>query len=190
MDISTLELASWSRAIRNFPDRAADIAQTFSYNQLTSKIEIANLIPKAGRITILGGWYCNVFAHLLKGCLITSVDIDPACANIGKTINPHVDFVTDDALCYKVSMYQDALINTSTEHMDHDKLLLSFQNIPPDMNCYFQNNNMFNVEEHVNCFKDENEFAEYLQDDFIVMKKLATNLDTGSKRFTIHAIKR
>ena len=190
MDISVLELASWSRAIRNFPDRARDIAQTFSYNQLTSKAEIASLIPKAGKVTVLGGWYCNVFAHYLKGSLITSVDIDPACANIGKTINPHVNFVTADALTYKPSIYQDALINTSTEHMDHDKLLLSFQNIPSEMKCYFQNNNMFSVEDHINCFKTSDEFSQYLQDDFVVMEKRETELDTGAKRFTVYAIKR
>lgn len=190
MDISILELASWSRAIRNFPDRARDIAQTFSYNQLTSKAEVAKLITKSGKVTILGGWYCNVFAHFLKGCQITSVDIDPACANIGRTINPHVCFEVDDALTYKISMYQDMVINTSTEHMDHHKLLLSFENIPSGMKCYFQNNNMFNVDDHINCFNSNDEFCQYLQDDFLIMNKITTELDTGAKRFTVYGIKR
>lgn len=190
MDLTVLELASWSQAIRNFPDRARDIAQTFSYNQLTSKARVASLIPKAGRITVLGGWYCNVFAHLLKGSYITSVDIDPVCANIGKTINPHVSFVTDDALTYKIHSNQDFVINTSTEHMDHNKLLLSFQNIPSGMHCFFQNNNMFNVSDHINCFTTAAKFSEYLSEDFNIVQELTDELDTGAMRFTVYAIKR
>lgn len=190
MDIKILELATWSRAIRSYPDRAADIAQTFSYNQLISKQEVAKLITKPGKVLVLGGWYCNVFATFLNGSYITSVDIDETCAKIGKFINPHVDFVTEDALTYKPHQSFDWIINTSTEHMDHDKLLLSFQNIKPFTKCVFQNNNMSNVEEHVNCFDSVDAFKEYLSEDFDVKQITETELDTGKKRWTAYVIKR
>jgi hypothetical protein len=189
MDFTILDLASWSQAIRNFPERARDIAQTFSYNQLASKKEVANIVTP-GKILILGGWYCNVFASLLKGSFITSVDIDPVCKNIGKTMNPHVNFECENALTYKPSMYVDWIINTSTEHMNKDQLLLSFENIHSGTNCVFQNNNNFNVEDHINCFPTLDAFTTYLSNDFEIVNAHEIELDTGKKRFTVHAIKR
>lgn len=186
VDVDLLDRIAF--ACRKYPDRAVDITQSFKYNQITSKATVQRLLPPTpSKICVLGGWYGLGFMCTATNIsnTYTCIDIDPHCQLIGETLDqPNFYFVTANALEYDVSEF-DIIINCSTEHMDRRELKQSFVRIPNHTMCIFQNNNNFNVEDHINCFDNIELFEDFISEDFAILETVVDKMDNRTERYTI-----
>jgi hypothetical protein len=115
----------------------------------------------------------------------TCVDIDPKCEEIGNILSHNsFSFITADALSFNVSGF-DLVINSSTEHMDKGKLFSWFETVPIGMTCIFQNNNNFDVEDHINCFSSISLFEDFISESFGILESSVDVMDNGTERYTI-----
>lgn len=176
-------------AARRCPDRAADIIQGLKYNQLASKRQIIKELPQNTnlRIGVLGGWYGIGFMALstTPHHHYTMIDIDPTCKMVGDWIDyPGFTFLTGDACTTDTSNY-DVIVNCSSEHMDRDKLTNSFHAIERGKRYIIQNNNNFDVPDHINCFATKESFVDYMSDSFAIEKATTTTMSNGTERYTI-----
>ena len=162
------------------------IGQIESKVWLIEELEALNV--NLGTIFLCGGWYASLanimFVSQLQFNKIRSFDIDPACADIADTLNK--DYVSDkwkfkaitqDILdinyeyhtwqCWsnvnnRMSKYMadspDTIINTSCEHIENFNKWYNL--IPPGKLVVLQSNDYFELEEHINCVKDIEEFKE------------------------------
>jgi len=162
----------------------------YSVGQLESKVwlieELETLNLNLGTVFLCGGWYASLanimFMSQLKFDKIRSFDIDPLCADIAETLNREYvaaewkfKAITEDIhninynghtyITYKANgeareLYDEpnTIINTSCEHIeDFDTW---YCNIPAGKLVILQNNNYFELEEHINCVKDVEEFRD------------------------------
>lgn len=175
------------RAIRQYPERAIDIAHSFKSNQLISKLEVTKHIPPNSSVCLLGGWYAIGFMLTNTDPTIkfTSVDIDRKCMHVGKIIAaPGYTYIHTNALAFNTDSY-DVVVNCSTEHMDTEQLQFSFANISRGKLCIFQNNDGFGVDDHINCFPTAGDFCEYLEEQFNITTCTSTLMDNGITRYTV-----
>jgi hypothetical protein len=176
-----------ARACRKYPERAVDITQSFKHNQLISKHEVVKNIPKSSNVCVLGGWYGVGFMMMRHDnqTKYTCIDRDSMCKLIGEEIDcKQFSFQTADALTFNTNPY-NLIVNCSTEHMNNELLKQSFKNINFHKLCIFQNNNNFNVPDHINCFHTLSEFEEYLGEDFSIHSATETIMDNNTKRYTV-----
>lgn len=173
-----------AKAITKFPWLAQDIAQSFKYNQIVSKEAICSIIDEKNA-TFLGGWYCTLVPFYYKGRIV-SVDIDSNCKGI--KLHPEIEYITADAK--DIITQTEAVVNSSFEHMSdetHDQI---FSNINGSQRIYMSSNNMFHVEEHINCHNNMKEFEEHLSKWMIVDTIYQVGLDKGYKRFIAAGFKK
>ena len=154
-----------------------DLGAAFNKNQMASKLWLRDSLldatgPTYANVTILGGWFGVLAAVLLHDPRlaigrITSVDIDPRCEPIARTVNAtHVragkfDARTADMLDLDygppIASAADArtenlVINTSCEHLaDFDRW---WARIPSGQLLVLQSNDYFACDQHVNCVPD------------------------------------
>ena len=151
------------RAIKKFPHRAVDIAQSYDWKQLQCKEWLCDNLElisnfKFKRIYIAGGWYGNILCPKLKELFPeTSIrlhDIDEEAIGICKNIffKDDKDVKPDIVDCNEY-LYKYFVINTSCEHMPPI-------NIRPDTYVALQSNDYFGIEGHVNCVRSATELAE------------------------------
>ena len=157
---------------RNNPD----LLDSFSPNQFKSKENLINHIKKLNilnsesEIVIFGCWYGSILipAFYNEVKRITAIDIDDNVIGIAKNIifknYDKIYFIVNDAFVWanKSSRIKSTnlIINTSCEHMQPMKNLPILNNI----NSYFafQSNNMFDIETHINCVNNIEEFKKQL----------------------------
>ena len=157
---------------RNNPD----LLDSFSPNQFKSKENLINHIKKLNilnsesEIVIFGCWYGSILipAFYNEVKRITAIDIDDSVIGIAKNRifknYDKIDFIVNDAFVWanKSSRIKSTnlIINTSCEHMQPMKNLPILNNI----NSYFafQSNNMFDIETHINCVNNIEEFKKQL----------------------------
>ena len=157
---------------RNNPD----LLDSFSPNQFKSKENLINHIKKLNilnsesEIVIFGFWYGSILipAFYNEVKRITAIDIDDNVIGIAKNRifknYDKIDFIVNDAFVWanKSSRIKSTnlIINTSCEHMQPMKNLPILNNI----NSYFafQSNNMFDIETHINCVNNIEEFKKQL----------------------------
>ena len=142
--------------------------------------------PWAETCFICGGWYASLALMLFNSKLnigkIRSFDIDPSCFDIAETLNKEfvleewrfkavtqdihdINYAGHTYDTFKVNgeareLYDepDTIINTSCEHIkDFNKW---YNSIPAGKLVVLQSNDYFELEEHVNCVKDIEEFKE------------------------------
>jgi hypothetical protein len=156
------------------------LADAFSRGQIRSKIwlieELQKINPKFDNILIYAGWMGQLvrfFDQHIEFDKIRVIDQDPqACYISDKIINNHL--ITDwkvKSSCMKIEDIEqflnhctvpltnaagetfptkfvpDLIVNTSAEHMDEQW----FYNIKQNSIIAIQSNNLFDIEEHVNC---------------------------------------
>ena len=160
----------------------------FARGQLQSKqwivTELEKLEVELGTVFLCAGWYATLATMLFESDInvdnVRSFDFDPSCVSIAKVFNKpwlrddwkfqasiadildidynsHTFSVTrsDGTLC-EMTNSPDTIINTSCEHIaDFDKW---YNSIPSDKLVILQSNNYFEVDEHVNCVVDQDEF--------------------------------
>lgn len=173
-------------AIRN-SDNHYSVLESFWKGQLESKQWlIANLqkfIPTDKTkidVVIHGGWN-GVLASLLYNSgmpinLVTSVDMDENCEEVANMINKRYEIkdlfraVTADMCFYEYNTIPDIVINTSTEHLTSDKYKQWLEKIPNGCMVVLQNNNYYEIPEHVNCYSTVDDFAKQCDLNTILMK--------------------
>ena len=117
---------------------------------------------------IFGGWN-GVLANLLFNSTIgfkhiTSVDIDPKCAEIANTMNKRYEMegkflaVTADMCDYEYTDQPYMVINTSCEHLTQQQYNKWAKRVPTSTEVILQSNNYFELEEHVNCSSSVSSF--------------------------------
>ena len=161
----------------------------FSRGQLQSKLwiikELTTLSLDLGTVFLCAGWYATLatmlFESKVKVDKIRSFDIDPSCRSIAETFNK--PWVKDNwqfksstkdimDINYKSESYEviradgtactlddtpDTIINTSCEHISN--FTEWYSKIPNGKLVVLQSNNFFEVEEHVNCSIDIDDFS-------------------------------
>ena len=164
----------WMDAIRNSDDRSRTL-ESFWKGQVKSKIwlidNLTTWVPSyPNNVVIHGGWN-GVLASLLFQtnipiANIVSIDIDPKCEEISRTMNKIEEIegrfqsVTSNMADYRYNFYPDIVINTSCEHIDQKTYDRWLQNIPKNTIIVLQSNNYFELNEHIRCANDLEEFKD------------------------------
>lgn len=172
MKVELEDVMFWMDAIRNSENRYRTL-ESFWKGQLRSKVWlIQNLIKytsnNPSNIVIHGGWN-GVLASLLFNSdiaieRITSVDIDPVCEQTAITINKRQEIegkfaaVTADMCTYNYNA--DIVINTSCEHVTQEQYEQWLTNVPNSALIVLQSNNYFELEEHIRCANNTEEFIQ------------------------------
>ena len=176
MKVEIEDVMFWMDAVRNSEDRYRTL-ESFWKGQIRSKVWLAdalrvNYVGDDARIVIYGGWNGVLSSILFNSSLsiqhITSVDIDEDCQETAYTVNKNYeiagrfDAVTADMCAYTEPA--DIVINTSCEHITQEQYE-QWLDIQPD-NALFviQSNNYFELDEHIRCSTD--------LDDFMRMSKI------------------
>jgi hypothetical protein len=173
MKVELEDVMFWMDAVRNSDDRYRTL-ESFWKGQLRSKEWLVENLqatlpfnPVAANIVIHGGWN-GVLASLLFNSKmgitkITSVDIDPSCQQTAYTINKRQEIegrfeaVTADMCEYKYEA--DIVINTSCEHITQEQYDVWLSNVPKDAWVVVQSNNYFEIDEHIRCSTDIDDFT-------------------------------
>lgn len=160
----------------------------FARGQLQSKAwlirELKELDPELGTVFLCAGWYATLSTMLFENDFeidkVRSFDIDPSCASIAEIFNKpwtmkdwqfkastaDIKDINYSGYTYKTiksdgtesELYDepDTIINTSCEHIpDFSEW---YDKIPEGKLVILQSNNYFDVEEHVNCSNNVEEF--------------------------------
>lgn len=171
MKVDIQDVLFWMDAIRNSEDRYRTL-ESFWKGQVNSKIWLIENLSKFvmtntnNRIVIHGGWN-GVLASLLFNSdigikHITSLDIDPTCEQIACTVNKRQEIegrfnaVTADMSEYEYDA--DIVINTSCEHITNGAYLRWLELVPKSSLIVIQSNNYSELEEHINCATNLNDF--------------------------------
>ena len=184
MKVELEDVMFWMDAIRNSDDRYRTL-ESFWKGQLRSKVWlIQNLIKYASnnpsKIVIHGGWN-GVLASLLFNSniaieRITSVDIDPVCEQTAITINKRQEIegkfaaVTANMCTYNYNA--DIVINTSCEHVTQEQYEQWLINVPNSALIVLQSNNYFELEEHIRCANNTEEFIQQSKLDVLFVDEL------------------
>lgn len=171
MKVDIQDVLFWMDAIRNSKDRYRTL-ESFWKGQVNSKVWLSdilnlNYVDKNARIIIYGGWNGVLAGILFNSSLsidhITSVDIDSSCEEIASTMNKNYEItgrfkaVTADMCTYVESA--NIVINTSCEHITQAQYQQWLVNQPDDALFVIQSNNYFELDEHIRCAKDLEDFT-------------------------------
>jgi hypothetical protein len=163
----------WMDAIRNSKNTDRTL-ESFWKGQIKSKIwlidHLVEYASKSNTIVIHGGWN-GVLASLLfqtnlKIDKIISVDIDIECEETANTINKLEEIagkfqaITCNMLDFQYTFIPDIVINTSCEHITQENYNIWLKNIPQESLIILQSNNYFNIDEHIRCSRDLEEFKD------------------------------
>ena len=171
MKIDIQDVLFWMDAIRNSDDKYRTL-ESFWKGQVNSKVWLAeNLVGfvpvRPLNIVIYGGWNGVLASILFNSNIniqrITSVDIDHVCEDIANTVNRrYLDQKKFSAITADMTTVTDesadVVINTSCEHItqaEYDKWLNNQSN---DATIVLQSNNYFNLDEHIRCSTDLEDF--------------------------------
>ena len=172
MKVNIQDVLFWMDAIRDSDDRHRTL-ESFWKGQVNSKVWLAeNLVGfvpvRPLNIVIYGGWNGVLASILFNSNIniqrITSVDIDPVCEDIANTVNRrYLDQKKFSAITADMTTVTDesadVVINTSCEHItqaEYDKWLNNQSN---DATIVLQSNNYFNLDEHIRCSTDLEDFV-------------------------------
>ena len=171
MQIDTEHLHHWMRAIRGSKDPMRTM-DAFWRGQIKSKEWLITELQKQKNnfkqwptIDIHAGWVGTLASLLFQSGLyiehIRSVDIDPECEEIARTMNQlemeagKFRAITAD-MC-NIRSDADIVINTSCEHITQDQYDLWLSGMPHNSLFVLQSNN-YKIPEHVRIANDLDEF--------------------------------
>jgi hypothetical protein len=171
MKVDIEDVLFWMDAIRESKDRYRTL-ESFWKGQVHSKqwlVESLDSLRLYGDRTVVihGGWY-GVLASLMFNSntsykKITSIDIDPDCESIAKTMNRRYeiegrfDAITADMCTHQYEA--DIVVNTCCEHITQEQYEKWLSNIPKDAIIILQSNDYFDHEEHIRCATDLDDFT-------------------------------
>ena len=177
--------------------------------------ELEKIDLPLGTIFLCAGWYATLAAMLFQSKCnidkIRSFDIDQSCLQIADTINRNqvkedwkfksitqdimdIDYNkhtwqiwsnTNNRMSYPITDMPNTIINTSCEHIEN--FAEWYAKIPTGKLVVLQNNNFFEVDEHINCVNDLDDFAsqapltEILYDNELKLSKYTRFMRIGYK---------
>ena len=158
--------------MRDNPELAHDIKDSFGRNQFAAKSLLVDLIDQMGcldsesEVVIFGCWYGSVIIPKLakRVKIIYGIDLDKQVIHIAKNKfwkdNSKVKLIEGDAFASFRKNYGTAklFINTSCEHMPAMKDWPSWSKVSDDAYFAFQSNNMYDIQGHVNCIDNIEDF--------------------------------
>lgn len=159
---------NWKDAISRF--------QLGSKNWMTA--ELNRLELSLGNVGIMGGWVGIQARMILDASIpvdsIISYDLDEEANKAAELINsPYKQFSTQYADIYDIEYTHNTVINAICEHIpDFAKW---YALIPTGTLVVLQNNNMIEIDDHINCVHSLEEFSSQV--------KLATKLYEGEYTF-------
>ena len=170
----------------------SDLLDSFSPNQFKSKERLIKhirdqlILKTDSEIIIFGGWYGSILIPAFKEVKkITLIDKDKDVISIAKNrlFNHYknVDFICDDVFNWAPDSSRikktDLIINTSCEHMPPMKELKL------DTEAYFAytSNNMKDIEGHINCVNDIEQFKKQLPDKAKVLVEDEVTDERGTR---------
>jgi hypothetical protein len=180
------------------PQRAEDIYDSFSTNQLQSKNQLLNSIYDVLdvshdlEIVIFGSWYGSILIPGLadRARRISCVDLDEGVLKVSKNQMyyhlTNVDYVQADVFDKSLSRYEDTdlIINTSCEHMLPMKEWPFWNEVNNNAIFALQSNNMYGIEGHINCVESIEEFKEQMPANFEIIREHELEEERGT-RFTL-----
>lgn len=173
MLIDTEHLHHWMRAIRESKDPMRTM-DAFWRGQIISKEWLITELKKQKdhftpwpTIDIHGGWVGTLSSMLFQSELyishINSIDIDPECEPIARTMNQmelesgKFRAITADMCTFRSDA--DIIINTSFEHITQDQYDLWVSGLPYNSLIVLQSNN-YNIPEHIRIANSLEEFKQ------------------------------
>ena len=196
VDLSLLK--SILSTMRDNPELAHDIKDSFGRNQFAAKSLLIDLIDQTGcldnepEVVIFGCWYGSVIIPKLTERVksIYGIDLDKQVIHIAKNKfwkdNPKVKLIEGDAFTSFRKNYGTAnlFINTSCEHMPAMKDWPSWSKVSDNAYFAFQSNNMYGIQGHVNCIDNIEDFKKQLPAHAIVLHQEELTDERGT-RFTL-----
>jgi hypothetical protein len=175
--------------LRKLKDQDNFDQDCFSRGQLHSKLwlvqELEKLDLELGTVFLCAGWYATLatllFESNVKVKKIRSFDIDDSCLEIAKTFNKlwlmdnwkfqaitqdihNINFdnytynvIRADGSIAELNDSSNTIINTSCEHINN--FTEWYNKIPTGKLVILQSNDYFEIEEHVNCAIDAEDFS-------------------------------
>jgi len=186
MKVNIQDVLFWMDAIRNSDDRYRTL-ESFWKGQVNSKVwlteQLTGFVPvRPLNIVIYGGWNGVLASILFNSNIavrrITSVDIDPVCEDIATTVNKRYEIegkfsaVTADMCEYTIDA--DVVINTSCEHISQQQYDKWLNNQPDTATFVLQSNNYFELDEHIRCSTDLDDFVHMSNINSYLRKTLET----------------
>ena len=150
--------------------------------------ELKKVNKDLGTVFLCAGWYATLSTMLFESNIkvdkVRSFDIDPSCVDIAEIFNApwfknewqfkaltqdimDVNYEThtwqfwsnkNNRMSYPITDSPDTIINTSCEHIQNFPEW--YAKIPNGKLVVLQSNDYFDLEEHINCVKDNLHFAE------------------------------
>ena len=184
--------------MRDNPELAPDIKDSFGRNQFAAKSLLVDLIDQTGcldsesQVVIFGCWYGSVIIPKLAKRVksIYGIDLDKQVIHIAKNKfwkdNPKVKLIEGDAFASFRKNYGTAklFINTSCEHMPAMKDWPNWSKVSDNAYFAFQSNNMYGIQGHVNCIDSIEDFKKQLPAHAIVLHQEELTDERGT-RFTL-----
>ena len=173
----------------------SDLLDSYSPNQFKTKerlighVRDLNVVNEQSEITILGSWYGSILipAFYKEVKEITAIDIDDNVIRIAKNrlFNHYnnIDYITADVFNlgkhFNKVKNANLIINTSCEHMRPMRESKAIQ----DSKSYFAftSNNMLNIEGHINCVYDLDNFQRQLPDSAKVLVRDSITDERGTR---------
>lgn len=172
MKIDIQDVLFWMDAIRNSDNKYRTL-ESFWKGQVNSKIWlIENLekyaCQKENTISIYGGWNGVLSSLMFNSNIdiknIISIDIDSTCEQIASTICKRQEIegrfnaITAN-MCDNV-FDTDIVINTSCEHITQEQYNQWLNKVNPRSLIVVQSNNYFELEEHIRCANNLDDFCQ------------------------------
>jgi uncharacterized protein (DUF2235 family) len=168
MQIDLDHVMFWMDAIRNSTDPHRTL-ESFWKGQLRSKRwlieELTPFITEPMSIDIHGGWNGVLASMLFQSNIpvktIRSLDIDPGCEEIARTMNK-LEEISGKFRAVTANMCDarsdaDVIINTSCEHLSQDEYEIWLSGLPQNSLIVLQGND-YKIEEHVRTADSLEEF--------------------------------
>lgn len=171
MKVDIEHVLFWMDAIRNSEDRYRTL-ESFWKGQVYSKLwlikELSQHIEQAGTIVIHGGWNGVLASLLFQSSIeigkIVSIDIDESCRETANTVNKIEEMqgrfssVTCDMAEYEYQVTPSVVINTSCEHVAQETYERWLEKVPNESLIVLQSNDYFDLQEHMRCAVDLDDF--------------------------------
>lgn len=193
---------------------AAHFIDSMSPSQVESKMWLCNTLSNfehIEKVQIYGGWFASplieIFTDLIESNLkwVENIDLDSfvlelsekahriALSKLGSEYYVTCDNVLSPS---ERSFDTDLVINTSSEHMPPLKDIIENKNYrtiksvkklkTPRVPCVFavQSNNMFHIDDHINCVESEEELLDNCKFQRVLYKG-TLGMPNGYKRFMV-----
>ena len=173
---------------------------SFSPSQVESKtwlVDTLSIIPiKEPRIQLFGGWNGILVTRLLIQNLdnvkkIHNIDLDEKSIKVFMKYRWETQdrqrlssAIADVRTPHRSDIKADIVINTSSEHMPNLKEIIKDKEYKPECLFALQSNNMFHIEDHINCVNSEEELVKK-SGLSKVMYKGFLDMPNGYKRFMV-----